>query len=98
MYAAMYFLCLLILMTMQSYGNLLVDQSAMRKERMSSTTHAQGAGPCGGMYTANTVASVIGTMGMSLAYRCKAFHTCANYIRDWDNGHEPCIHVQMDPS
>jgi dihydroxyacid dehydratase/phosphogluconate dehydratase len=41
----------------------------MRKERMSSTTHAQGAGPCGGMYTANTVASVIGTMGMSLAYR-----------------------------
>lgn len=28
-----------------------------------------GAGACGGMYTANTMASAIETMGMSLPYR-----------------------------
>lgn len=30
-----------------------------------------GAGACGGMYTANTMASAIETMGMSLPYRLK---------------------------
>lgn len=34
-------------------------------------TSCPGAGACGGMYTANTMASAIETMGMSLPYRYK---------------------------
>jgi dihydroxy-acid dehydratase len=57
-----------IVSAFQSYGQLLagrIDES----EREDIVTHAcPGPGACGGMYTANTMASAIEAMGMSLPY------------------------------
>jgi dihydroxy-acid dehydratase len=57
-----------IVSAFQSYGQFLagrIDES----ERQDVVTHAcPGPGACGGMYTANTMASAIEAMGMSLPY------------------------------
>ncbi len=52
----------------QSYGELLA-KSIDEDKRLDIIEHAcPGAGACGGMYTANTMASAIEAMGMSLPY------------------------------
>ena len=52
----------------QSYGQLLAGTIDERK-RLDIVEHAcPGPGACGGMYTANTMASAIEAMGMSLPY------------------------------
>jgi dihydroxy-acid dehydratase len=52
----------------ESYGELL-GQSIDESKRLDIIEHAcPGAGACGGMYTANTMASAIEAMGMSLPY------------------------------
>ncbi len=52
----------------QAYGELLADKIDEAK-RLDIIEHAcPGAGACGGMYTANTMASAIEAMGMSLPY------------------------------
>ncbi len=52
----------------QSYGALLA-KSIDENKRLDIIEHAcPGAGACGGMYTANTMASAIEAMGMSLPY------------------------------
>ena len=52
----------------QSYGQVLA-KSIDEDKRLDIVEHAcPGAGACGGMYTANTMASAIETMGMSLPY------------------------------
>ena len=52
----------------QSYGELLA-KSIDENKRLDIIEHAcPGAGACGGMYTANTMASAIEAMGMSLPY------------------------------
>lgn len=52
----------------QSYGQLLA-KSIEENKRLDIVEHAcPGAGACGGMYTANTMASAIEAMGMSLPY------------------------------
>ncbi|MBW2158989.1 MAG: dihydroxy-acid dehydratase, partial [Deltaproteobacteria bacterium] len=52
----------------QSYGELLA-KSIDEEKRLDIIEHAcPGAGACGGMYTANTMASAIEAMGMSLPY------------------------------
>jgi dihydroxy-acid dehydratase len=57
-----------IVSAFESYGQYLsdeIDQEGLRKV----LKHAcPGAGACGGMYTANTMASAIETMGMSLPF------------------------------
>jgi dihydroxy-acid dehydratase len=57
-----------IVSAFQSYGQFLagrIDES----ERQDVVTHAcPGPGACGGMYTANTMASAIEAIGMSLPY------------------------------
>ena len=57
-----------IVSAFQSYGEFLsqrIDESA----RFDIVRHAcPGAGACGGMYTANTMASAIEALGMSLPY------------------------------
>jgi dihydroxy-acid dehydratase len=57
-----------IISAFQSYGEYLagsIDEAA----RQDIVEHAcPGAGACGGMYTANTMASAIEAMGMSLPY------------------------------
>jgi dihydroxy-acid dehydratase len=52
----------------QSYGELLA-KSIDENKRLDIIEHAcPGAGACGGMYTANTMASAIEALGMSLPY------------------------------
>ena len=57
-----------VVSTFQCYGEYLA-QAISDEERQSIVRHAcPGAGACGGMYTANTMASAIEAMGMSLPY------------------------------
>ena len=57
-----------IVSAFQSYGEALTNQIT-EEERKTIVKHAcPGAGACGGMYTANTMASVSEAMGMSLPY------------------------------
>ncbi len=52
----------------QSYGEFIAGKID-EQERQGIINHAcPGAGACGGMYTANTMASAIEAMGMSLPY------------------------------
>ncbi|KAL3634404.1 hypothetical protein CASFOL_021458 [Castilleja foliolosa] len=57
-----------IVSAFQVYGEY-VSGSVSDEERMNVVRNScPGAGACGGMYTANTMASAIETMGMSLPY------------------------------
>jgi dihydroxy-acid dehydratase len=58
-------------MTMQSYGEFVSGSISKEERKYVLHNSCPGAGSCGGMYTPNTVASAIETMGMSLSYRCK---------------------------
>ena len=61
----------LSLMAMQSYGEFVSGSISDEERKNVLRNSCPGAGACGGMYTANTMASAIETMGMSLPYRCK---------------------------
>ena len=57
-----------IVSTFEAYGKWLAKQIS-EEELKAILQHAcPGAGACGGMYTANTMASVIESLGMSLPY------------------------------
>jgi dihydroxy-acid dehydratase len=57
-----------IVSAFQSYGEYLAHKIS-DQEREDIVKHScPGAGACGGMYTANTMASAIETLGMSLPY------------------------------
>ena len=57
-----------IVSAFQSYGQF-ISHAIDDRERQSIVRHAcPGAGACGGMYTANTMASAIEGLGMSLPY------------------------------
>lgn len=57
-----------IVSAFQSYGEYIAGRIT-EEERADIVRHAcPGAGACGGMYTANTMASAIETMGMTLPY------------------------------
>jgi dihydroxy-acid dehydratase len=57
-----------VISAFQSYGEFIADKID-ETERSEIVRHAcPGAGACGGMYTANTMASAIEALGMSLPY------------------------------
>jgi dihydroxy-acid dehydratase len=57
-----------IISAFQSYGQFLTH-SITEEQRQTIVRHScPGAGACGGMYTANTMASAIEALGMSLPY------------------------------
>ncbi len=57
-----------IVSAFQSYGQFLTH-SITEEQRQTIVRHScPGAGACGGMYTANTMASAIEALGMSLPY------------------------------
>jgi dihydroxy-acid dehydratase len=57
-----------IVSAFQSYGEYIAERIS-EEERFDIVRHAcPGAGACGGMYTANTMASAIEALGMSLPY------------------------------
>jgi dihydroxy-acid dehydratase len=57
-----------IVSAFQSYGEFLGKRITEEQRRDIVRNSCPGAGACGGMYTANTMASAIETLGMSLPY------------------------------
>jgi dihydroxy-acid dehydratase len=57
-----------IVSAFQSYGEYLSGRISDEERREIVKRSCPGAGACGGMYTANTMASAIEAMGMSLPY------------------------------
>ena len=57
-----------IVSAFQSYGEKLGDKITEDERKTIVRNACPGAGACGGMYTANTMASAIEAMGMSLPY------------------------------
>jgi dihydroxy-acid dehydratase len=57
-----------IVSAFQSYGEYLAGAIDENRRRAIVRHSCPGAGACGGMYTANTMASAIEAMGMSLPY------------------------------
>jgi dihydroxy-acid dehydratase len=57
-----------IVSAFQSYGEFLAGRIDEDRRRAIVKHSCPGAGACGGMYTANTMASAIEAMGMSLPY------------------------------
>ena len=57
-----------IVSAFQSYGEFLAGTVTEDQRKSIVRTSCPGAGACGGMYTANTMASAIEAMGMSLPY------------------------------
>jgi len=57
-----------IVSAFQSYGQYLAGTISDEERKEIVKRSCPGAGACGGMYTANTMASAIETLGMSLPY------------------------------
>ncbi|CAG8449593.1 1129_t:CDS:10 [Funneliformis caledonium] len=75
-----------VISAFQSYGSY-VSGKITEEERLDIIRHAcPGPGACGGMYTANTMASAIEAMGMSLPYSSS---TPAEYPQK----HEECLNA-----
>ena len=71
-----------IVSAFQSYGELLAE-TITDQERVEIVRHAcPGAGACGGMYTANTMACAIEVMGLSLPYSSSTPATDPDKIKE----------------
>ena len=57
-----------IISAFQAYGEYIADKTDEKTRQAIVKQSCPGAGACGGMYTANTMASAIEAMGMSLPY------------------------------
>ena len=57
-----------IVSAFQSYGEYLAEKITDEERKQIVQRSCPGAGACGGMYTANTMAAAIEAMGMSLPY------------------------------
>jgi dihydroxy-acid dehydratase len=57
-----------VISAFQSYGEFLAGKIDEKRRREIIRYACPGAGACGGMYTANTMASAIEVLGMSLPY------------------------------
>src|SRR3954470_20034134 len=55
-----------IVSTLEAYGQLMADKITEEERKTIVENACPGAGACGGMYTANTMASFIEAMGLSL--------------------------------
>ena len=61
-----------IISAFQAYGQFLVETITDEDRQSIIEKSCPGAGACGGMYTANTMASAIEALGMSLPYSASA--------------------------
>lgn len=61
-----------IISAFQAYGEFLVETITDEDRQQIIEKSCPGAGACGGMYTANTMASAIEALGMSLPYSASA--------------------------
>ncbi|HKJ68588.1 MAG TPA: dihydroxy-acid dehydratase, partial [bacterium] len=82
-----------IVSAFESYGEYLKDRIS-REELNEVLRHAcPGAGACGGMYTANTMASAIETLGMSLPFSSSIPATHEDKIRECREAGEAILHL-----
>ena len=86
-----------IVSAFQSYGEYIAGRIG-EKERMDIVRNAcPGAGACGGMYTANTMASAIEAMGMSLPYSASAPATSVEKAHECQNAGDALLNLlQLD--
>jgi len=75
-----------IVSAFQSYGEYLAGKIDEDTRRAIVRKSCPGAGACGGMYTANTMASAIEAMGMSLPYS-------SSTPADSEEKHAECLHA-----
>ena len=61
-----------IVSAFQSYGEYIADRITEEERQDIVKNACPGAGACGGMYTANTMATAIETLGMTLPYSSSA--------------------------
>ncbi|MCL4133007.1 UNVERIFIED_CONTAM: hypothetical protein GTU68_063657 [Idotea baltica] len=61
-----------IISAFQAYGQFIVETITDDERQQIVEKSCPGAGACGGMYTANTMASAIEALGMSLPYSASA--------------------------
>ncbi len=61
-----------IISAFQAYGQFIVETITDEDRQQIIEKSCPGAGACGGMYTANTMASAIEALGMSLPYSASA--------------------------
>ncbi|MBX2846873.1 MAG: dihydroxy-acid dehydratase [Acidiferrobacterales bacterium] len=61
-----------IISAFQAYGQFIVETISDEERQQIVEKSCPGAGACGGMYTANTMASAIEALGMSLPYSASA--------------------------
>ena len=61
-----------IISAFQAYGQFIVETISDEDRQQIIEKSCPGAGACGGMYTANTMASAIEALGMSLPYSASA--------------------------
>jgi len=82
-----------IVSAFESYGKFLSNE--IDEEQMNQVLkHAcPGAGACGGMYTANTMASAIETLGMSLPYSSSIPATHKEKIRECEEVGRSIYHI-----
>lgn len=82
-----------IVSAFESYGQFLSDE--IGEEEMNEVLrHAcPGAGACGGMYTANTMASAIETLGMSLPFSSSIPATHDEKVRECQKAGEAIRHL-----
>eukprot|EP00614_Pseudopedinella_elastica_P026812 CAMPEP_0172616102 /NCGR_PEP_ID=MMETSP1068-20121228/62706_1 /TAXON_ID=35684 /ORGANISM="Pseudopedinella elastica, Strain CCMP716" /LENGTH=600 /DNA_ID=CAMNT_0013421435 /DNA_START=129 /DNA_END=1931 /DNA_ORIENTATION=- len=74
-----------IVSAFQSYGQFLYDKIS-EEERLEITQHScPGQGACGGMYTANTMATAIEALGMSLPFSSSSPADSAEKMAECDS-------------
>ncbi|CCH42314.1 dihydroxy-acid dehydratase [Wickerhamomyces ciferrii] len=69
----------------QSYGQLISNQITEQEREDIVSKSCPGAGSCGGMYTANTMASVAEVLGMTLPNSSSAVATSQEKLDECDN-------------
>ncbi len=82
-----------IVSAFECYGQFIAGKVS-EKELSDVLHHAcPGQGACGGMYTANTIASAIETLGMSLPYSSSAPATSEEKIRECKNAGKAILNL-----
>lgn len=71
-----------IVSAFQSYGEYLAGTITEEQRKTIVKNSCPGAGACGGMYTANTMASAIEAMGMSLPYSASVPAVDADKVKE----------------
>ncbi|TVQ65692.1 MAG: dihydroxy-acid dehydratase [Balneolaceae bacterium] len=82
-----------IVSAFESYGRFLSKEIDEAEMNLVLKHACPGAGACGGMYTANTMASAIETLGMSLPYSSSVPATHQEKIRECERAGKAILNI-----